>query len=171
MVPFVILRLPLNDVKYQVLFNEKILEINCWDNKFGTKCISGPICVLQAKSGLRSPFSNTWCTFFRQTLGIRRCSSSMKHVGKEIMELILYRYNMKEHENKLQHLVIWFLRMSYEWYPSKSINELLWQQIWQKVYFRSYSFFKQTVDYIHRSVIHDVLFSVKHMTDGWDLIT
>ena len=37
------------------------------------------------------------------------------------------------------------------------------------VYFRSYSFFKHAVDYSHHSVIHDVIYSVRHLMNGWDL--
>ena len=37
------------------------------------------------------------------------------------------------------------------------------------MYFRSNSFIKYTVDYIHHLVIHDVLYSIRHLMNGWIL--
>ena len=37
------------------------------------------------------------------------------------------------------------------------------------VYYRSYVFIKYTVDYIHHLIIHDELYSVRHLMNGWDL--
>ena len=39
-----------------------------------------------------------------------------------------------------------------------------------KVHCRSHPFPKYTVDYIHHLVIHNVIYSVKHLMDGWDQI-
>ena len=37
-----------------------------------------------------------------------------------------------------------------------------------KMYFRLHLFVKYTVEYIHHFVIHDVLYSVRHLMNGWD---
>ena len=36
-----------------------------------------------------------------------------------------------------------------------------------KVYFKSHSFIKYMVDYIHHLVIHDVLYSIRHLMNEW----
>ena len=43
------------------------------------------------------------------------------------------------------------------------------EDTWYKVCFRSHTFLKYTVYYIHHLVIHDVLYSVRHLMNGWDL--
>ena len=50
---------------------------------------------------------------------------------------------------------------------SRSITPV--QLLDKMCFIRSNSFIKCTVDYIHHLVIHDVLYSVRHLMNGWDL--
>ena len=38
-----------------------------------------------------------------------------------------------------------------------------------QLYFRSHPFFKYTVDYIYHLVTHDVIYSIRHLMNEWDL--
>ena len=54
-------------------------------------------------------------------------------------------------------------------FPIQVLQSALVHNSLSKVHFRSHSVFKYTGDYIAHLVIHDGIYSVRHLMNGWDL--